>query len=291
VGAPACSPRQIKAIAIEWQNDLPGPIPATDAVVIDGKEVRGADLMLVNAVAQPSQRLLGVETVHKKTNEIPTARTLIQRLDLQGRIVQLDGMHTQHQTVHQILYNQGADYSLILRYNQPTLLQTAQQLLPADLPPVREKTRYRGGRKEYRAIVTRTMEPKELGLAGALQIARIDHRIGAKGQLQQTWLVTSRSKTQLEEKQWLDLEQQRWGIENQTHHTLDVSHREDESRVRHPGATAVLGIFRRLSNALKQAWVKGGPKRAATSRDWIEEKQFNRWRGIRLITPLTPIRK
>jgi hypothetical protein len=126
---------QIEAIALAWQNNLLGPVPATDAVVIDGKEVRGARLMLVNAIAQPSQRLLGVEAVDKKTNEIPTARTLIQRLDLKGRMVQLDGMHTQHQTVHPILYDRGADYSLILRDNQPTLLQTAQQLLPADLPP------------------------------------------------------------------------------------------------------------------------------------------------------------
>ena len=91
--------------------------------------------MLVNAVAQPSQRLLGVEPVESKTNEIPTARTLIERLDLQGKMTQLDGMHTQHKTVHQILYEKGGDYSLILRDNQPTLLKTAQQLLPADLPP------------------------------------------------------------------------------------------------------------------------------------------------------------
>jgi hypothetical protein len=126
---------QIEAMAIAWQNDLLGPVPVTDAVVIDGKEVRGGDVMLVNAIAQPSQRLLGVEAVDKKTNEIPTARTLIQRLDLQGKMVQLDGLHTQHQTVHEILYDQGADYSLILRDNQPTLLKTAQQLLPADLPP------------------------------------------------------------------------------------------------------------------------------------------------------------
>ena len=70
---------------MQWQNDLLGPVPATDAVVIDGKEVRGGDVMLVNAIAQPSQRLLGVEAVDKKTNEIPTARTLIQRLDLQGQ--------------------------------------------------------------------------------------------------------------------------------------------------------------------------------------------------------------
>jgi hypothetical protein len=126
---------QVEEILLQWQNDWLGAVPANDAVVIDGKEVRAAGVMLVNAVAQPSQRLLGVEAVDQKTNEIPTARTLLKRLELQGRIVQLDGMHTQHETVNQILYEGGADYSLILRDNQPTLLKTAQQLLPADLPP------------------------------------------------------------------------------------------------------------------------------------------------------------
>ena len=126
---------QIERLVLEWQNEMLGPVPATDAVVIDGKEVRGGKVMLVNAIAQPSQRLLGVEAVANKTNEIPTARTLIARLELNGKMVQLDGMHTQHETVHQILYEKGADYSLILRENQPTLLKTAQQLLPADLPP------------------------------------------------------------------------------------------------------------------------------------------------------------
>jgi hypothetical protein len=126
---------QIEEIAIQWQIDVLGRAPATEAVVIDGKEVRGSDIMLVNAIAQPSQQLLGVEAVDQKTNEIPTAQTLIQRLELTGRMTQLDGMHTQHQTVHQLLYEQGADYSLVLRDNQPTLLKTAQQLLPADVPP------------------------------------------------------------------------------------------------------------------------------------------------------------
>ncbi len=129
-------PRQhIEQMATQWQNDVLGPVPATDAVVIDGKEVRGGDLLLVNAIAQPSQRLLGVEPVDRKTNEIPTARTLIARLELQGALVQLDGLHTQHDTAHLLLYDKGADYSLILRDNQPTLLHTAQQLLPADVSP------------------------------------------------------------------------------------------------------------------------------------------------------------
>jgi predicted transposase YbfD/YdcC len=126
-------------------------------------------------------------------------------------------------------------------------------------------------------------------LARAVQIARVDRRIGAKGKRTSTWLVTSRPQSQLSDAQWLELEQQRWGIEDRTHHPLDVTHREDESRVRHPNAASVLGIFRRLSNAFKQVWAWGRPKRAATSRDWIEENHSNRWRGIHLIT--RPIRR
>lgn len=137
--------------------------------------------------------------------------------------------------------------------------------------------------------MAKTIEPKELGLAGALQLARVDRQIGANGQLTQTWLAASRAKGQLGESQWLTIEQQRWGVENRTHHTLDVTHREDESRVRQPNAAAVLGIFRRLSNALKQVWAKGRPKREATSRDWVEENQFNRRTSINLITqPIAP---
>lgn len=146
------------------------------------------------------------------------------------------------------------------------------------------RTRSRGGRKEYRAIVTKTIEPKELGWAGALQIARVDRRIGAEGKLNQTWMMTSRAQGDLSNAEWLDFEQARWGIENRSHHTLDVTHREDESRVRQPNAACVLGIFRRLSNAFKQVWAKGRPKREATSRDWTEENQFDRWKAIRLIT-------
>jgi hypothetical protein len=131
--------------------------------------------------------------------------------------------------------------------------------------------------------VARTIEPKELGLAGALQIARVDRRIGARGQLNSTWLVASRSIRELNQSEWLRLEQQRWGVENRSHHTLDVTHREDQSRVRQPNAVCVLGIFRRLSNAFKQVWAKGRPKRQGTSADWIEENLSKPWRGIHLI--------
>lgn len=132
--------------------------------------------------------------------------------------------------------------------------------------------------------MARTIEPKALGLAGAVQLARIDRRIGAGGKLTHTWLVTSRAPAQLSEAQWLAREQARWGIETRTHYPLDVTHREDESRVRQPNAASVLGLFRRLATAFKQTWAKGRAKRRATARDWIEENHCNRWLGIRLFT-------
>ena len=122
-----------------------------------------------------------------------------------------------------------------------------------------------------------------------MPIARVDRRIGVKGELRRTWLVASRSRKELGAAQWLDSEQNRWGVENRSPHTLDVTDREDQSRVRHPNATAVLGLCRRLSNAFKPVWAIGRPKREATSPDGIERNSNHRGYLIRLITsPVTP---
>ena len=85
------------------------------------------------SATQPAS--LGRRSRGQKDQRDPDSPDLIGRLELSGKMTSLDGLHTQHETVHQILYEKGADYSLILRENQPTLLKTAQQLLPTDLPP------------------------------------------------------------------------------------------------------------------------------------------------------------
>jgi hypothetical protein len=121
-------------------------------------------------------------------------------------------------------------------------------------------------------------------LAGALQIARVDRRIGAKATLHHTWLVTSRPVEQLSAKHWLELERQRWGIENKTHYVLDVTWQEDQCRVRQPNAVAVLGLFQRIAVALHKTWAKARPRRRATTRDWVSENLGNRWSLLRRIT-------
>ena len=71
----------------------------------------------------------------KKENEIPAVRRLLARTQIRGRLVSMDAMHTQHQTGGQVVIDAGADYLFTLKDNQPTLLETAQTLLPSAFFP------------------------------------------------------------------------------------------------------------------------------------------------------------
>jgi hypothetical protein len=129
------SPREVESITLAWQDQVLGP--NTDPLVaIDGKTVKHSGVHLAGAISLPSHRCLGVEPVADKSNEIPATQKLIERAAiLPGQMVSLDAMHTQHKTVAQILYDKGADYLLPLKGNQDTLFETAQQLLPENVPP------------------------------------------------------------------------------------------------------------------------------------------------------------
>jgi predicted transposase YbfD/YdcC len=67
-------------------------------------------------------------------------------------------------------------------------------------------------------------------------------------------LVTSLPPEELNAAQWLEFNRAAWGIENGLHQRLDVSHRDDQSRVRLPQSMRVIGMFRRFSNSLFMHW-------------------------------------
>src|SRR5437667_11627945 len=112
---------------------------ATDTdvlIAIDGKAMRRTDgRSLVGAVGQPSQRVHAIVPMQKDDSEIIAVRTLLAKTEFTGRLLTLDALHTQHQTVDQILYEHGADYVVPLRDNQPGLVKTAQTLLPEGFSP------------------------------------------------------------------------------------------------------------------------------------------------------------
>lgn len=67
-------------------------------------------------------------------------------------------------------------------------------------------------------------------------------------------LVTSLPPAELNAAQWLECNRAAWGIESGLHQRLDVSHRDDQSRVRLPSSMRVIGMFRRFSNSLFMEW-------------------------------------
>jgi hypothetical protein len=67
-------------------------------------------------------------------------------------------------------------------------------------------------------------------------------------------LVTSLPPASLNATQWLGDNRAAWGIESGLHQRLDVSHLDDQCRVRKPKSMRVIGMFRRLSNSLFMHW-------------------------------------
>jgi len=122
---------QVNTALLNIQEKMRGTPPQEDLVVLDGKEPKhGPGQGVLSAVTVPSQFYLGSALVDIKTNEIPVARKLFDALDLAGRCVVLDALHTQDQTARALIMDHGADYLLTVKDNQPTLRQNIEKLVP-----------------------------------------------------------------------------------------------------------------------------------------------------------------
>ncbi|MBP8262007.1 MAG: ISAs1 family transposase [Verrucomicrobia bacterium] len=131
--------RHLNQILLQIQAQVRGQPPPDELIAVDGKEPRhGPGDAILSAVTVPSQFYLGSALVDTKTNEIPVARELFGTLDLAGRTVSLDALHTQDQTARELVLEHGAHYLLTVKDNQPTLrknIDTAVPTPPAGFSP------------------------------------------------------------------------------------------------------------------------------------------------------------
>jgi predicted transposase YbfD/YdcC len=117
---------------LAWQQQILGPVRDT-VIALDGKKRRHAQgVELVSAIGVQSGRWLGTVRTASKSNEIPAARELLTKLDLVGKTLVADALHTQVETAQQIvprLRDGGGDYVFTVKDNQKTLNQTIATLL------------------------------------------------------------------------------------------------------------------------------------------------------------------
>jgi predicted transposase YbfD/YdcC len=239
---------------------IPGPETAREAVAFDGKTVRGAALLqpdgtrqaphLLSVSGHVSQETLIQVAVDGKTNEIPVAQALLPYLSLQGRVVTADALHTQTAFGQGVL-DQGGDYLLCVKGNQPTLYE-AIALTFADpatrcAPTVHTLDRRRG-RTDRRSIrATTDLNHYLTVLPRVGQVAEVTRTSTTKDKTTQevVFLVTSCPPARAHPSQLLAWVRGHWSIEAR-HYIRDVTFGEDRSRLRYGHTPQIMAACRNL---------------------------------------------
>ena len=125
------SPEHIEQALLAHQRQVRGAPPAAELVVFDGKVPgHSGGQNVVTAITVPGLHYLGSAVVAEKSNEIPAVRALCQRVELDGRLVSLDALHTQTETARQIVLEHGGDYLLTAKGNQLGVQAVVQAQVP-----------------------------------------------------------------------------------------------------------------------------------------------------------------
>lgn len=214
---------------------------------VDGKTLRRSHdrqnglgaLHLVSAWASEYGLSLGQVACDEKSNEITAIPELLKLVDIQGAIVTIDAMGTQKAIAEQIVEGK-ADYVLALKGNHETLQQAViasiDEPLEGDLTDAQEHvtTETRHGREETRTYLQlpapedlpgflRWKGLKSIGLATSCCLRDGKETIDVRYYI---------SSLEVEVKEFARAVRGHWGIENTCHWTLDMTFREDESRLR-----------------------------------------------------------
>lgn len=231
-------------------------------IAIDGKTIRRSfdhatgksALHVVSAWATDLRVCLGQLAVDGKSNEITAVPQLLKLLELSGAVVTLDAMHCQKETARAIR-DQDADYLLTVKANQPTLHdELLKQFIEYGEHDYRvrglrrhtttEKNRGRQERREYYVapapahLKTTWQDIQTIGM-----VYRCREANGCTSE-ETMFFISSLSPRVRKLAGHL---RGHWGIENSLHWVLDVTFREDDSRIRKGNGPEIASIFRKLA--------------------------------------------
>lgn len=232
----------------EWIGSLVGVIKGV--VAIDGKTLRGSQdghntaLHMVSAYVTESGLVLAQEGTNGKGHELAGIKSLLDCLMLKGCIVTIDAIGCQTEIAQKIL-DRGGDYLLAVKNNQSTLCTALCEFFDegaaagfGKLPLSRWQTLEKDhGRIELRRALWVTdlywldpaIKARWPKLAGVGMIER-QRDVAGKVTTERVLYIGSQGIGSAEV--FANAVRSHWGVENGLHRTLDVTFREDDSRVR-----------------------------------------------------------
>jgi predicted transposase YbfD/YdcC len=224
-------------------------------ITFDGKALRGTiptgqsqGVHLLAAYVPAEGIVLMQVAVANKENEIVAAPRLLAHLDLRGKILIGDAMHTQRDLSIQIL-TAGGDFIWLVKENQPTLREDIEagfkpeshikgfSPLVTDFQTARTVDKGHG-RHEERTLTTSSLFNEYLDWPGVAQVFKLERRtvrlVTGEVRHEVVYGLTSLSANAAPPKRLLRLVRQYWGIENGLHYRRDKSLHEDSLRMSNP---------------------------------------------------------
>ena len=241
-----------------------------EQVSIDGKTLRRSfnhkdklsAIHMISAWAHQARMSLGQVKTAEKSNEITAIPELLKILELKGCIVTIDAIGCQKEIAETIVEKQ-ADYVLAVKGNQKYLHEAIKDYFEeaiangnAKLCQMKQYQEVDAGhgrietRQCYLSTCLDTL-PNPSQWAGLKSIAMVESERYVKGKISIERRYFISTLTQIEPLG--TAVRKHWGVENSLHWVLDVTFREDESRIRTGFAPANFNILRQFAlNLLKR---------------------------------------
>lgn len=237
-------------------------------IAIDGKTLRGAvnqrgnenALHLVSAFDTEQGIVLFQQDTQTKGSELFAVRELLHMLDIQDAVLTFDALHCNKETLQQITKRKG-DYIVQVKANQPNLKKAIEeQFQPywdADeitLPTFAECDKGHGREERRITFQMKAALPKELvkKWPSAKSLIAVERERKCQGK---TTIDTHYYLSSLPVNVELAARavRQHWHIENQQHWVLDVTFKEDSSRIGDRENAKKMALLRRIIfNLLQQ---------------------------------------
>lgn len=215
-------------------------------IAIDGKYMSGVTdesaLNVVSAFATATGICLGQEVAERKMNEPQMLRKLIHELNIKGTVITADALHCQKESVRDIIET-GGDYLITVKANQRHLYEGIAEGIRVET--LRNKSMWidqaeqvtQGHGRYEKRICYSCSHPGWLPKCGhewagvkSFGTMTSERTIVATGEtsIDTRCFISSLQKDALSQ---LQMMRSHWNIENNLHWQLDISFREDDTRM------------------------------------------------------------